>query len=155
MILFLASNSFMQQFVSDNETASISSIPDNFPRRVRISSPIGGLAHLFHSSLQSLGSEVPILLVAHVVLGHGGDLDLIAQAEYGVNFVKEFDNVLDLVLHLIPGHEDVSIVLGEAADTEQTVESAGQLMTVDKTQFTHAQRQVTVGVGLACVVISS
>ena len=36
------------------------------------------------------------------------------------------------------------IVLSEAADAEQTVESAGELMTVDKTQLTNAQGYVMI-----------
>ena len=37
------------------------------------------LAHLGDGRLQRILSELPVLLVAHVVLGHGGQLDLIVR----------------------------------------------------------------------------
>ena len=90
--------------------------------------------------------------LAHVVLRHGGQLDLIGQTEGGVYLVEQADNVLDLVLHLIPGHEDVRVILREAAHAEQTVQRAGQLVTVYQTQLAHAQRQLAVGMRLrSCI----
>ena len=46
-------------------------------------------------------------------------------------------------------HEDVRVVLREAAHTEQAVQRALQLVAMDKAQLAHAQRQLTVGVRLA------
>ena len=66
--------------------------------------------------------------------------DVVCKAESGVNLVEEADNVLDLVLHLIPCHEDVRVILSEAAYAEQAVQSAGKLVTVNKTELAHAQR---------------
>ena len=43
------------------------------------------------------------------------------------------------------------IVLCEAADTEQAVQSAGQLVAVDKAELSHAKRQVAIGVRLGLV----
>ncbi len=54
-------------------------------------------------------------------------------------------------MDLIRGHEDVRIILGEAAHTHQTVQLAGFLMTVNESQLTHAKRQVTVGTRLGLV----
>ena len=45
----------------------------------------------------------------------------------------------------------MGIVLSEAAYTHQTVQGAAELVAVYNTQLTHADRQVTVGVGLALV----
>ena len=45
----------------------------------------------------------------------------------------------------------MGVVLSEAANTEQAVESAGQFMAVNKAQFCHAQGQVTVGMGLSLI----
>ena len=107
------------------------------------------LAHLADGLFQGVLANSQVLLVADVILRHGGQLDLIGQAEDGVHLVEQtLDHVLDLVLHLIPGHEDVGVVLGEAADAEQAVERAGQLVTVHQTQLAHAQGQIAVGVGL-------
>ncbi len=72
----------------------------------------------------------------------------VGQAKHGVHLVEQADHVLDFVLHLIPSHKDVGIVLGEAADTEQAVERTGQLMTMHQTQFAQPQGQVTIGVRL-------
>ena len=96
-------------------------------------------------------ANCPVLHVAHVILRHGGQLDLIGQAEGRVNLIEQTNDVLDLVLHLIPGHEDVGIILREAAHAEQTVQCAGQLMTVYQTQLAYAQRQLLVGVRLSLV----
>ena len=109
------------------------------------------LAHLGHGGLERFGGEIPVLHIAHVILGHRGDLDLVAQAEHGVDLVEQADDILDLVLHLLPGHEDVRVVLREAADTEEAVQRAGKLVAVDKAQLAHAQRQIAVGVRLGLV----
>ena len=101
--------------------------------------------------LQDLLVGFPLLHGADVVFGHGGQLYGVAQAKHGVHLVEQADHVLDLVLHLLPGHEDVGVVLGEAAHAEQAVERAGQLVAVHQTQLAHPQGQVTVGVGLAGV----
>lgn len=45
----------------------------------------------------------------------------------------------------------MGIVLREAADTEQAVQRTLQLVAVHQTEFTHAQGQVAVGMGLAAV----
>ena len=109
------------------------------------------LAHLGDGFLECVLRKLPVGLVAHMVVGHGGKLYLIRQTEQRIDLVKELDNALYLVLHLIPSHEDVCIVLREAADTEQAVQSAGQLMAVDKAELAHTKRQVTVGVRLGLI----
>ena len=43
------------------------------------------------------------------------------------------------------------VVLREAADAEQSVQRAGELVAVDKTQLAHAQRQVAVGMRLGLI----
>ena len=110
-----------------------------------------GLAQLLHSGLERGLGAAPGGLVAHVVLGHGGELDLVGQGEGGVDLVEDLHHALNLVLHLLGGHEDVRVVLGEAADAEQPVQSAGQLVAVHYAQLRHAQRQIAVGVRLALV----
>ena len=82
-----------------------------------------------------------------MVLGHGGQLDLVGQAEQRVNLVEQAGDADDLILDLVLGQQDVRVVLGEAADTEHAVERAGELMTVDQAQLTVPQGQVSVGMG--------
>ena len=76
---------------------------------------------------------------------------MIFKAEQLVNAVDELRNAFDLVFDLIRGHEDVRIILGEAAHTHQAVQLAGFLMTVNDTKLTHAQRQVAVGTRLGSI----
>ena len=76
------------------------------------------LAHMLYSLLEGIGGKIPGFLIADMILRHGANFDLIGQAEGGVNFVKQTNDVLYLMLHLVPGHEDVGIVLSEAADAE-------------------------------------
>ena len=109
------------------------------------------LAHLGDGFLEGVLGKLPVSLVAHMVVGHGGKLYLIGQSEERINLVKELDDSLNFVLHLIPGHEDMCVVLREAAYTEQAVQCAGQLVTVDKAQLADTHRQVTVGVRLGLV----
>ena len=80
------------------------------------------LAHGGDGGFQDVLIALPLLHGADVVLGHGGQLDGVAQAEDGVHLVKEPDGLLNHVLHLLPGHEDVGVVLVEAAHPEQAVE---------------------------------
>ena len=86
-----------------------------------------------------------------MILRHGGQLHVVLEAKERVHVVNELGDTLDLVLDLIGRHEDVRIVLREAADAEQTVQRAGQLMTVHDAELAHAQRQITVGVRLGLI----
>ena len=72
---------------------------------------------------------------------------MVGQAEGCIDFVEEADCFLDDVFDLAGHHEDVGVVLSEAADTEQAVEGTGQFMTVNEAQFADAQRQFFIGMG--------
>ena len=76
---------------------------------------------------------------------------MVLEAEERVHIVDEFGHALDLILDLIGRHEDVRIVLREAADAEQTVQRAGQLVAVHDAELADTQRQVTVGVRLGLI----
>ena len=80
------------------------------------------LAELGDSFLEGLGRAVPGLDLADMILGHGGELDLIFEAEGRIYLVEQTDDILYLVLHLIPSHEDMSIILSKAADAEESVQ---------------------------------
>ena len=94
---------------------------------------------------------LPLLHGADVVLGHGGELNLVGEAKHGVHLVKQAHHVLQLVLQLVGGHKQVGVILGEAPHPEQPVQRAGKLVAVDQAQLTHPQGQVPVGMGLALV----
>jgi hypothetical protein len=53
--------------------------------------------------------------------------------------------------HLARQHEDVSIVLSEAADAEQAVEGPVEFMAMDEAEFSHAHREVAVAVDVALI----
>lgn len=76
---------------------------------------------------------------------------MVRQTESCIDLIEKTDRFLDDVFNLVRHHEDVGIILGKAADTEQTMKGTGQFMTVNKTQFTDTQRQVTVGMGLTVI----
>ena len=110
-----------------------------------------GLAHVGDSVFQDVLVMLPLLHSADVILRHGAEFNGVAEAEGGVHFVEQADRLLDHVLHLVRGHEDVGVVLGEAADPEQAVERTGQLVPVYQAQLAHPQGQLPVGVRLAGV----
>ena len=100
---------------------------------------------------QSVLCLLPVLPGADVVLGHGGQFDLVGQAKQRVDLVEQAGDADDLILDLVLGQQDVGVVLGEAADTEHAVERAGELMTVDQAQLTVPQGQVSVGMGFQLI----
>ena len=95
--------------------------------------------------------DIPVLYRADMVLRHGGQLDGIGQAEYGIDLVKELGDADDLILDLILRQQDVCIVLREAAHPEHAVQRAGKLVPVDNAQFGIAQRELLIGMRLEIV----
>ena len=104
-----------------------------------------GLAKLVERGDEAVCRNLPLLVRANVILRHGGQLHVVLEAEERVHVVDELGHALDLVLDLIGRHEDVRIVLREAADAEQAVQGAGQFMAVHDAEFADTQRQVAVG----------
>ena len=103
---------------------------------------------VFQSAAQSICSHLPFCIASHAVLRTCGQFYMIFESEQAVNLIDQLYNTLDLILDLLRSHEDMSIVLCEAAHSHQSVELAGFLMAVYDTQFAHADRQITVGTGL-------
>ena len=103
------------------------------------------LTHFRYSLFERLSCKVPVLNIAHMILGHCRYFNLICQTEYGVNLVKQSYNVFDLVLHLIPCHKDMSVVLCKATDAEESVKCAGKLVTVYNAEFAHTEGKITIG----------
>ena len=101
--------------------------------------------------MQAVGGVLPVLVGAHAVLRAGGQLHKVVKAELVVHLVDQVHHPGDLVGDLLPGHEDVRVVLGEAAHPEQAVERALELVPVHNAQLAHAHGQLTVAVGLAAV----
>ena len=106
------------------------------------------LAHISNSRLKSFLCVRPNVLVTHMVLGHGRKLDLVCKTKEGIYLVKQRNNVLYLVTHLLFCHKDMSIVLSKATNTEQAVKCAGKLVAVYQTKLACTERKVAVGVRL-------
>ena len=76
---------------------------------------------------------------------------MIFESEQGIYLIDQACYVLDLVTDLLRSHEDVSIILCEAAYTHQSVKLSGLLMTMNDTKLTHTKRKITIGTRLGSV----
>ena len=102
-------------------------------------------------SAESFGCYLPVLIASHAVFRTGGQLYVIFESEQFVNLVNQVCNALDFIFNLLRCHEDMGIVLVEAAYTHQTVQLAGFLMTMYQANLCQTQRQITVGTRLGFV----
>ena len=100
---------------------------------------------------EAVGGLLPVLVGSHGVLGAGGELDVVLEAELAVDLVDQTDDALDLLLDLVGGHVEVRIVLGEAPDPEQAVEGTGLLVPVHQSELAVPDGEVPVGPGLGTV----
>ena len=107
--------------------------------------------HFVKSHPEALGCSLPVLLVADMVLGHGGQLDMVLKSEQAVDLVDKPYDALYLGGYLLVGHEDVSVVLSEAPYPHKTVKLAALLVAVDKPKLANSHRKVTVRPGLRLV----
>ena len=89
---------------------------------------------------------LPIFIRTHAVVGTGGELHMIFEPEELVHLVDELDDALDLGRDLLGGHEDVRIVLREAAHAHEAVKLAALLMAMDEAEFAHADGQILIAV---------
>ncbi len=103
-----------------------------------------GLADGGNGVRKSLCGNIPILDRADVILGHRGKLNLIRKSEEIVNLVKELCNSDNLVLNLLGSKDNVSVVLSEAAYTEQSVKRTRKLISVNLAQFAVTERKLSV-----------
>ena len=108
-------------------------------------------AQIIQSALQAVGSQLPHLIGADGILGAGGKLHMILEAKAAVHFVDQVVHALDLVADLLGGHEDVGVILSEAAHAHEAVQGAALLVTVHQTQLAGADGQVAVAPQLAHV----
>ena len=64
-----------------------------------------------------------------------------------VNAVDQLSHTLDLIADLFRHHEDMGVVLCEAAHTHKSVKLSGFLMAVNKAQLAHTQGKILVRTG--------
>lgn len=97
---------------------------------------------------QRSGCNIPVLFCADVILRHRCKLDPIGKTEFSINFLIELCNANHFIPYLLRGNQQMGVVLGKAANPEQTVQSTGKFVAVHKTKFRIAQRQILIGVRL-------
>ena len=105
----------------------------------------------FDDIMQGLGSQFPDFVGAHGVFRTSGQFDVVFQAELFVCLVEEVHDAGDFFFHLARQHEDMGVVLSEAADAEQAVEGTVEFMAMDQAEFSHAHREVAVTVDIALI----
>ena len=76
---------------------------------------------------------------------------MIFETEQRINLIDQLYYTLDLVLDLLRSHEDMGVVLGEAAHPHQPMQLSGFLMAMHQPEFAHAQGQIPIGTGLGCI----
>lgn len=105
-----------------------------------------GLTELDESFLEGSLSLIPLLLRAESVVRPRRQLELVGKAEDAINVFEEVQTGKDLLTDLFCRAEDVSIILLEATNTNETTEGARDLVTVKNAEISVAERKVTVAV---------
>ena len=108
-------------------------------------------AKLRQSRLQAVLRSLPVLIGAHGVVGAGGKLHMVLEAELLVHRVDKAHDAHDLVGELVGAHEQVRIVLVEAAHAEQAVQGAAHLVAVHRADLAGADGQVAIAARLGGV----
>ncbi len=76
---------------------------------------------------------------------------MIFKAEQLIYTVNQADYAGNFILNLFFCHEDMRVILVEAANTHQTMQCAALFMSVNHTDFSHTHRQVSVGVHILLI----
>ena len=108
------------------------------------------LAKVVKSSLEGFFGLVPLFLSSETVLWARRKLQLVLEAKETVDVLKEVKRLLNLAGELLLGAENVSIVLLEATNSDQTIEGARDLVSVEHTKVGVPERQVTIAVNVVC-----
>ena len=70
---------------------------------------------------------------------------MILESEKLINLIDESGYLCDLLLDLLRGDKDMSIILGKAAYSHETMKLTALFMSVYKAAFCVAQRKISVG----------
>ena len=100
---------------------------------------------------QTLGCGLPVLIAAHAVLRSGGKFHMVGKSEFAINLIDQTDDAFDFRRNLFSGHEDMRVILGQAAYPEQAMERTLQFVSVHEAEFAAADRQLPVGMGTAFI----
>ena len=109
--------------------------------------------HVVHAELVERGLQAafggdPILVGAHGVLGARGQFDVVGEAELVVDGRDQIGHADDFLGQLVGAHEQMRVVLVEATDAEQAVQSALELVAVNQADFARANRQLAIAMRL-------
>ena len=110
-----------------------------------------GHAGLLHGLDQGIGRQFPGFVGPDAVLGTGGDAHLVVEAEQVHQVADQVDDTEDLAFQLFGRAQDVGIVLGELAHTQQAVQGAALFVAVHHAQLEVALGQVTVAAQIVAV----
>ena len=92
--------------------------------------------------LQTCCCNFPSLVRAHAVFGSCGQFNVIFKAEQLIYTVNQADYAGNFILNLFFCHEDMCVILVEAANTHQAMQCAALFVSVYQTDFSHTHRQV-------------
>ena len=80
---------------------------------------------------------------------------MVFQSEYAVHLLVHGHALDDFFLHLVLGHENVGIILGKAAYTEEAMERTAEFMTMNEAEFADTHRKIPVGTLLGLEIENS
>ena len=89
-----------------------------------------GQSRVIQSQFKCRFSLIPKLVTSQSVLWSRRKLQLESESEDGVDVFQEVESVLNLLLNLLFGAENVSIVLLESPDTNKTAKGTGDLISM-------------------------
>ena len=69
---------------------------------------------------------------------------MVLEAKHAVDIVDKSGYADNFIFNLLRKHEDVGVILCKRSDSHQTVQRAGQLVSVYLTQFSHSDREITI-----------
>lgn len=100
------------------------------------------LAKVVQALCQCLLRIVPHLKIAHVLLRSRRQAKSQREPEHRVDGIEELQSRRGLLLDLLDGAEDVSVVLLETPDPREPSQSARQLVAMEHTEIGHTQGQL-------------
>ena len=92
------------------------------------------LSKVVQCLLEGCLSLVPELVRTETILWARRQLKLVLEPEETVDVLEEIERLLDLLGQLVLSTENVSIVLLEATNSDQTIQSSGNLVSVQRSE---------------------
>lgn len=103
-----------------------------------------GSTELVKSILESHFSFVPLFIIAETLLRSGRELELKGETEYSIDVIEEIKDSHNFVREGFHRAENVSIILLESSDTSQAGQSSRDFISMQDTEITVPDWQVSV-----------